>query len=203
MESNAAFHLFTRVDAITKNNEVYITWCPLTISVDVNPLAVVLLRCDWTPEQGAWPTAPQPTLPCRLWRPHEDPEVTEVTLSCDGVKYWPLIVGASEPKERFCPQAVGSPPVSALFHTPTLAETTKQPLPPGAEMTFKVLPTLRKCKRDRQRQTCLRSQVVFQNQLSHEKVLLPIKRRYQAEEEFYSEKPLLVFRGQCHCPLPY
>lgn len=39
--------------------------------------------------------------------------------------------------------------------------------------------------------------------LSHVKVLSPIKLCYQAKEEFYSERPLLVFGGQCHWPLPY
>lgn len=108
----------------------------------------------------------------------------------------------------FVPKWWAPQPVSALFQTQTLAETTELPSPPKAKMTLKVLPTLRKLntfkrKRDHQRQTCLRSKVVFQEQLSHVKVLSPITLRYQAEEEFYSEKPLLVFGGQCHCPLPY
>lgn len=103
----------------------------------------------------------------------------------------------------------GVPHLFLLCFTPELWLKPPNCLsPPKAKMTFKVLPTLRKLKtfkrkRDHQRQTCLRSKVVFQKQLSHVKVLSPITLRYQAEEEFYSEKPLLVFGGQCHCPLPY
>lgn len=50
-----------------------------TFSINIHPLTVVLLWCDWTPEQGSWSTATQQTLSCSLWGPHQDPEETSVT----------------------------------------------------------------------------------------------------------------------------